>query len=49
MTTAQIVVTVLGLVAILWVNYWFFWGDSARLSPRVERGDHSSAPSLRSG
>ena len=24
MTTAKIVVTVLGLVAIIWVNYWFF-------------------------
>jgi hypothetical protein len=23
-TTAEIVVTVLGLVAIVWVNYWFF-------------------------
>jgi len=24
-TTARIVVTVLGVVAILWVNYWFFF------------------------
>jgi hypothetical protein len=23
-TTAEIVVTVLGLLAIVWVNYWFF-------------------------
>ncbi len=25
MTTARIIVTVIGLVAIVWVNYWFFW------------------------
>jgi hypothetical protein len=25
MTTAKIIVTVLGLVAIVWVNYWFFF------------------------
>jgi hypothetical protein len=25
MTTTKIIVTVLGLVAILWVNYWFFF------------------------
>ena len=29
MTTAQIVVTVLGLAAIGWVNYWFFFSKSA--------------------
>ena len=52
MTNAQIVVTLVGLVAIVWVNYWFFWGDRDRtepLSPRAKRGGHSSAPSLRSG
>lgn len=25
MTTAKILVTLLGLVAMAWVNYWFFW------------------------
>jgi hypothetical protein len=29
-TTAQIVVTVLGLVAITWVNYWFFFSKSVK-------------------
>jgi Tfp pilus assembly protein PilO len=24
-TAAQIIVTVLGLVAVVWVNYWFFF------------------------
>ena len=28
MTTAKIVVTLLGLVAIAWVNYWFFFSKS---------------------
>jgi hypothetical protein len=27
-TTAEIVVTVLGLLAIVWVNYWFFFSKS---------------------
>jgi len=27
-TTAQIVVTVLGLLAIGWVNYWFLFSKS---------------------
>ena len=25
MTTVKIVVTVLGFIAIVWVNYWFFF------------------------
>jgi plastocyanin domain-containing protein len=29
-TTAEIVVTVLGLVAIAWVNYWFFLAGSQK-------------------
>jgi hypothetical protein len=29
-TTAKIVVTLLGLVAILWVNYWFFFSKSVK-------------------
>ena len=28
MTTAEIVVTLVGLVAIIWVNYWFFFSKS---------------------
>ncbi len=28
MTTTRIVVTLLGLVAIVWVNYWFFFSKS---------------------
>ena len=28
MTTAQIVVTAVGLVAIIWVNYYFFFAGS---------------------
>lgn len=28
MTTAQIVVTLVGLVAIVWVNYYFFFSKS---------------------
>jgi hypothetical protein len=27
-TVAKIVVTVLGFVAIVWVNYWFFFRNS---------------------
>jgi plastocyanin domain-containing protein len=26
-TTAKIVVTVLGFIAIAWVNYWFFFSN----------------------
>ena len=25
MTTTEVVVTLVGLVAIIWVNYWFFF------------------------
>ena len=25
MTTAKIIVTVLGVAAIIWINYWFFF------------------------
>lgn len=28
MTTAKIVVTLLGLLAVGWVNYWFFFSKS---------------------
>jgi hypothetical protein len=27
-TTARIVVTVFGVLAIVWVNYWFFFSKS---------------------
>jgi len=29
-TTAKIVVTLLGLVAIVWVNYYFFFSKSVK-------------------
>jgi hypothetical protein len=28
MTTAETIVTALGLAAIVWVNYWFFFSKS---------------------
>ncbi len=28
MTTAKIIVTAVGLIAIIWVNYWFFFSNS---------------------
>ena len=31
MTTTEVVVTLVGLVAIIWVNYWFFFSKSVRL------------------
>ncbi len=30
MTTTKIVATLLGLGAIAWVNYWFFWVSHTR-------------------
>lgn len=30
MTASEIVVTLLGLGAIVWVNYWFFWAGGRR-------------------
>ncbi len=30
MTTAKIVMTVAGILAIAWVNYWFFFSKSVK-------------------
>ena len=30
MTASEIMVTLLGLGAIAWVNYWFFWARGRR-------------------
>jgi plastocyanin domain-containing protein len=35
-TTTKIIVTVLGLVAIVWVNYWFFFSKSVQGEQREE-------------
>ena len=35
MTTSKIIVTLLGVVAIIWVNYWFFFS-------RVVKGEERS-------
>ena len=30
MTTAKIIVTVLGVAAIVWINYWFFFSQRVK-------------------